>query len=788
MSIRIKVKHLVMFVLFPLALLAALPAVLPRITAPAERPASPESAAAANRAREELLHTLDTSSGTKRMTLIRTKIIEPGNIEQPYHYNVYIGASSSQWSRNDNEEAPPPLLPADKLQLLKEYVLEGPVDGYLRTAVKQLLYEYDALGTGSDGDQMLSEVRARIDSSTRLYRELLLLQAERALNAGNWTVADALLKQAGSPGDSGGDELDARCVWLGARLLFAEGSSSEALKLVNSGLKNYREVREENYKERNAGNAAGPGTGDTAGEPSAVAGSPDAEAAAPQNAGGFSSDTERQLTALQTAIEAAVDSGNLAPATLSGTLTYSDGTPVARAGIFLRAESEVSHSVFYDLEPYQIVTDTEGRFSFSGVIPGFYQLHLGLSFEQIDGWTWPVQMDDWTYIKQNDQLTSNIVLQPLLELKSPVNSQIITGNSVDFEWETVPGAASYNLSGTVTAEGSAFSYVVRQHITDNRVSVPVEELYNSGGFSTGSSGDGWQSIEASSLLGFADPSSRFSWSIEAYDASGRVITRSNGYRLNEDTVGNLPFFYLQSRNLTASDQLVKAGKLEQALEAYRLDFAADPQDAHALKMLVHLMTAKASYTKDQTLEAETIPLLVKLVELRPSADYVFNLAIYYYEHSDWISYSRYYSRFLELRGQKPQSYDRAINASALMFQGQLDEARREFALSLAEDPSHRFIGSYLAAELAAGQPLEAALQLAWRYPQHSFGSSAASWAKLISRMQAERAGAPEAYDRLLKQKLEQYTARSAQLKQWTGSGDDRDSALKAFMKAVLEVG
>jgi tetratricopeptide (TPR) repeat protein len=488
---------------------------------------------------------------------------------------------------------------------------------------------------------------------------------------------------------------------------------------------------------------------------------------------------------MRNALLSAAEAGNSAPATLSGTLTYSDGTPVSRAGIFLRPESEVNHSVLYGSEPYEIVTDAQGRFSFSGVIPGYYQLHLGLSFEQIDGWTWPVQADDWIEINPNDRLTHNIDLQPLLELKSPVNSQILTGDSVEFEWKTVRNAASYSLSGTVSAEGSTFSYIIRQHITGNKISIPVTELYNSGGFSTSSSGEGWESVEPSSLLGFADPSGRFSWSIEAYDESGRVITRSNGYRLNEDTVGNLPFFYLHSRSLTAADQLVKAQKLEQALEAYRHDYAGDPQDDHALKMLVHLMTAKASYTKDKSLEAATIPLLVKLVELRPTADYVFNLAHYYYEQSDWKSYNHYYSWFLELREQKPHSYDQGINATALMYQGELDEARRQFVASLEEDGSHRFTGSYLAAELAAGQPLDAVLKLAQRYPQHSPGSSPVNWAKLITLMKAERTGQPELFDRELEQMLKLYTARSGKLREWTR--ESGDSALKTFMKAVLEV-
>ncbi|AIQ39614.1 carboxypeptidase-like regulatory domain-containing protein [Paenibacillus sp. FSL R5-0912] len=781
MKIRIKVKQLVLFVLLPLALLILIPAVLQQAAAPSVQLATSATADTGTLAREMLLSKLDASSGSKRMTLIRTTIIEPGNWIQPYDFNVYIGSSSSQWSQNNNEETPLPLLPADKLRFLREYMLEGPIDGYLLTAAKQLVYEYDVLGAGDDGDAVLTEVRTRISSKSSMFRELALLQAERALNAGNWAAAGDLLKQAHSPVHDGEYEHEARSAWLGARLLFAEGKCSEALELVNNSLKSYQESRDKNYHEVNEGNDLSP-QGSTE-QPSSAQ---DSLEAATENMSEPTSEMQRQLLALQTALTATAEAGNSAPATLSGTLTYSDGTPVSRAGIFLRPESEVSHSVFYGSEPYEIVTDAQGRFSFSGVIPGYYQLFLGLSFEQIDGWTWPVQADDWIEIKPNDRLTNNIILQPLLELKSPVNSQLLTGDSVEFEWETVRNAASYSLSGTVSAEGSTFSYVIRQHITGNKISIPVTDLYNSGGFSTSSSGEGWESVEPSSLLGFADPSGRFSWSIEAYDVSGRVITRSNGYRLNEDTVGNLPFFYLQSRSLTAADQLVKAQKLEQALEAYRHDYARDPQDDHALKMLVHLMTAKASYTKDKSLEAATIPLLVKLVELRPTADSVFNLALYYYEQSDWKSYNHYYSWFLELREQKPHSYDQGINATALMHQGELDEARRQFVASLEEDGSHRFTGSYLAAELAAGQPLDDVLKLALRYPQHSPGSGTVNWAKLITQMKAERTGQPELFDRQLKQMLELYTARSGKLREWTE--ESGDSALKTFMKAVLEVG
>lgn len=45
-------------------------------------------------------------------------------------------------------------------------MLEGPIDRYLLTAAKQLVYEYDVLGTGSDGDKVLTEAIARISSKS----------------------------------------------------------------------------------------------------------------------------------------------------------------------------------------------------------------------------------------------------------------------------------------------------------------------------------------------------------------------------------------------------------------------------------------------------------------------------------------------------------------------------------------------------------------------------------------------------------------------------------------------
>lgn len=771
MRIRVKVKHLVLYVLLPLSMLTLIFLALP--SSAIHKGAAPLSDTPSETARAAFLKTMASGTTSQRVELIQSQVIQSYS-NRAYRFDVYIGPGTSQWSQSENEEPSPDLSPEERIKYLKEYVLEGPVDGYLLQAVKQLIYEWDASGSRVEGDRVLIEAAARISSKSSMARELGHLRAERELNAGNLQEAGKLLNQADFSVGYNEVELDAQSATLRARLLLAQGKSREALDLVNRSLKTYREEWKK-LEVNPAGEDGNSLTGEAAGTHF------------PESEEVVSSDTERHLLSLRNALESAVKRGMNSPATVTGTLTRSDGSAVSRAGVFLRAESDINHSVS-DYEPYRVVTDQFGHFELRGIIPGFYQIHLGLSFEQIDGWTWPVQGDDWLEIKPGDSLTPNLVLQPLLDLKSPVNSEVLTGPSVDFSWEAVKDAAYYSLSGTVWADtGNSFSTYVREHIPDNEVSIPTDELYNSGGFSTSSSGEGWDSVDPSSLLGFADPNSRFSWSVEAYNAQGEVITRSNGYRLNEETIGNLPFFYLKERDLTAADQLVVDRKLAQALEAYRADYAKDPQDAHALKMLIHLLMAKASYTKDKDLEASTIPLLVQLAQIHPDSNTVYTLAMHYFEQSDWQSYNKYYSLYRKLDDDGPDSYDQSIQATALLYQGSTDEARKLFATVLEQDRSHRFIGSYLAAELIAGEPLPAVLSLAERYPEHSFGHSGSRWPLLISRLQSERAAGPEAFDKQMQEKLGQYQNRdSERLQKWIGDGGQ--SALRDFMSALLKVG
>lgn len=764
MRIKIKVKYLVLLVLIPASLLVIFFNFLPSHIQPDKTVAD-----SPNVERAELLQKIDSATGNKRMELIRKNIIDTQSGYEPYRFDVTIGSSMSQWNNNVTQASG--LLPEDRITLLTEYILEGPADGIILFAAKQLAYEYDALGRTDDGNQAIVNALKQLSSNSSQTKQLLILQADRAMNQGEVATAERIIKQLTLLSDHQ-EDLNAQKAWLSGRLLFIKGETQEALTLVKQALENYQKYWNEIQAQMNQ-------VTDSTNEQSGANGT---SSPAPEIG---TSETEMQLESLRVAIQYAINNGYTTPAVVSGTLTRSDGTPVSRAGIFLRAESEVNHSI-NDSEPYRMVTDVEGHFEIHGVNPGFYQLQIGLSFEQIDGWTWPVQYDEWIEIKQGDNVNEHLVLQPLIELQSPINQETLTGQIVDFNWKAVKGAAYYRLNGGASDSVTTFSSLIRDRITDNKISIPVDELYYNSGFSFSSNGEDWETIEPLSLMGFLNIEARFSWNIEAYDSQGRLITRSNGYRLNDNTALSLPFFYLKERTLSTADRLFLKKKPAEAMLAYQQAYAQDSNDVASLHMLVCLMTAKASITKDKSLEAETIPLLEKLIQLYPSANYASVLSHYYYAQADWKHYNEYYSKYNELTQQEPGDYVSAINATALLHQGQLEEAREQFATALADDNSHRFIGSYIAAELYADEPLSSVLKLAERYPEHSFGKSGYRWQFMIKELIAERESQPENFDKQLKEKLGWYVnGQSDVLKRWIEEA--KSSALKTFMQAVIDV-
>ncbi len=746
MKVTVKVKHLVVSVLLIGVALSLLQfVVIPKLQV---RAAIKDYETGAPGGKKSMLAAIERAASSKRLRLelIRDYMLSYAEASPMRSFDVYVGPGSTMSSFSPDDGDNRVWSWEEKLPYLLEYVSEGPADSYRFGAANQLAQYYLSEGLSAEALAVLEKAEERGGS---WRAKLMLERAKLNANLGDSQEAMRLVVRLEAEPPSVDLDFPGAVAQLKAKLLAGQGRGGEALDAVERELKALEErIAEEKKKFPDMGEL----------KPAKL----------------------EELTLLRDQLEKALDGTG---ATVSGTVKRSDGTPMARVGVFLRRESDVNHSIV-DGEPYQILTDAQGRYEFNNVIPGAYQLYLGLLFDQIDGWTWPTMNDDWITVGGGDALTENVALRPLIDIKEPVDEAELTGPTVKFAWEPVEGASTYTLYGTIPIESGTSSMAIREGIAQSGIELSAEDIYETTAAYTYRDVDGKLELDSASVLGFSNPNLRYSWYVEAYDKDGRLITRSNGYRLNEDTMGALPFFYLKERTLTAADRLMLDGRPDEALDEYKRAYEADSRDRHSLHMIARIYGAQASLARSDELRAQAVPYLEALLQLAPgNRNVLFELFDHYDKRSEWIKAEAYYVRYLTAGGGKTNGYSQSRYATSLMKMRRTEEAIVQFREAMESDRSHRFAGNYLAAELYAGTSFGKVAELATEYPERApYKNGTPDWKKLTEALAAESEADKEAYGKLLKSALEACFDGDSQAMDAIGQ-----PALRAFIAALRKV-
>lgn len=612
MKIRVKVKHILLTVVgflffIPITTVFVIPQVQLYV-------GGKQLAAGEMIGKEKILKVLEMPLfPDQRWEIIRKYMMDGGISRQ---FDVYVGPSSTQVNHHSQGIN---FTWEEKLPYLKDYLAKGPIDGYLTTAATQLSYFYQREAKFDQADEVLKLASDRYSRSQFSFNqeELELERIKLSIKYSDYEAAGKLIAELKKKVTSGNYHLIGSLANLEAEVMIREGRLKEGYEFVTTELQEYHQKWEEEKLEH----------------------SEDVDRGTPV--------ALEQLESLKEYLQRALEKQNEGVTTVKGKIVRSDGTAVPYAGVFLRQEQAVNHSVM-DEEPYQLVTDENGKFEFTGVIPGSYQLYLGLTFDQIDGWTWPVEYGDWIHIDGQETEKLNITLHPLIELHSPVNQDVIESDTMEFSWEPVNGAAYYDIHLGVEFDSGSIGTVFKTGIEENRLTVPLEELYNQQVGVMFEDTEDWSSVDPVSILAFTNRENKFSWSVKAFRQNGEMITQSNGYRLNEDSIGNLPFFYLQARDMTEADELFLDKKVEQAFEKYKEDYAKNPHDHHSLRMIVRMMGIEASQT-GKTREEAVLPYLIKWAEVSKDPNVTLELADYYHKERNWEEYDYWYEKYLKLK-------------------------------------------------------------------------------------------------------------------------------------------
>ncbi|GAA3401697.1 hypothetical protein ACFFNY_13205 [Paenibacillus hodogayensis] len=745
-KLKIKVKQLVLSVV-------AIGIVIPLLTeyvAPQARLYNARKLAAAHDSlgREGILEALGGKAivAKQRWGLIRDYMIEdaPDKVRAS-DFDLYIGPNFSQYQNGSQKEL---FSREDKIPYLEQYVGQAPVNGYLVRSAEYLAYLLQEEGETDRAVAVLEQAAKRLagDRYETMRHELVYRAAGVRADEGRGEEAEAMLAALSLKLTGIENDLNDRIAKRRARIAVDSGKLIPVLEGLKAEL-----ARTET--------AVGTdGSGDS-----------------PQR---------QQLIRMKTHLESEAARRQSSASAVSGSVLRSDGTPIAHAGVYLRDERIVNQSV-QENDPYQGMTDEHGAFRFQHVEPGNYQLYLGLDFDQISGWTWPVVRDDWIEVDGSGNVRVPVTMQRLIEQLSPVKEATIGEGDIEFQWKEVEGAAFYTVMiGTEIRNGTA-GMQLRTGIPEPRLRVPAQALYDvQTGLSYETPGD-WSSTDPSTLLGFTNPDSRLFWTVEAYSGSGELLTKSNGYRLDDGSVGNPPFFYVKQRSMTAADKLVQAGRFDDALAGYMRELEAEPEPVHSLRMLVRLLQAKSWVTDDKTYGEQALPYLTRLVELHPAPMYVSALRGDAYEKRDWPRYDRMLALYDRVTGLPPTPYDQSMHGTALMMQGRYAEALPVLAEAVSADRSHRFVGNYLAAVLYTEQSARNASLLAGMYPERAFGPPIRNWKNLVDDLAAEAKENPAYYARLNEVLDWHFQGEAGPLRSWLL--DTGDSAMKAFVQGVMGV-
>lgn len=638
---------------------------------------------------------------------------------------------------------------------LKRYLTEAPANMALSQAAKQLAFYYANEGQVDEAYRVLKATQERFTREEQAWerQELYLNQVELAVYFGDMDKAKQFLQQAAEI--EGDDFFQTELALAEAELELKQGNLETALQLVKDGKKTFEAAWE---KEQ--------------------------EMFPNDDTDITSSVTYDHVLTLQTHLEDALQGGKAGITKVNGSLTRKDGTPIAHAGVFLREQHVASRSVQPN-EPYQTTTDKDGNFVFHGVIPGNYQINLGLTFEQVDGLVWPTEMDGWIRVDGREKIDYDISLQPLLNTYSPTNDAIITGENVTFTWEASAEASYYNLSLGVISDEGAFSVVFKTKLRETEIVVPVEELYAK---TVGMlfADTPLEDLEgAGNLLAFADPNKRFVWSVQAYDKNSNLITRSDGYRLSLERIGNVPTFYVKERKLTKADQLLIQDKAPAALRAYLDAYEQNPKDVHSLRMIMRMIGAESERSRKSEAQLRT-PYLAELVRLGgASSDDISLLAENYAELKEWGLFQQTFEAYSKAVHGELSNYDKEFYALALMQQGKLTEARKELRELMHKEKGNPQLGTLLALEIGINNSFDEALMLAkmypaeldpWRMPVH--------WEALVTELEATMKNAPQQFTHLQTGLNLFFANDEEELTKWLAS--EQNNTVKEFFRALQE--
>ncbi|ADU31059.1 carboxypeptidase regulatory-like domain-containing protein [Evansella cellulosilytica] len=644
-------------------------------------------------AKEQIVASIEDNS-RNRTNLIIDYMIEPVHTDG---YDVFIGPGGSSHSLDVNtnrifniEETVP---------YIEEYLEEAPANDYTLRAVEIVTLFYKENGEYEKVSSVIEEVVSQFSDDDYIYHHLNILAIEEALDVKELIIAQEKIDEYEHEVTDHFQDQKMQLAYLQAKLYVNQGQKEKAVLHLEDAIDQFSDWHDSLLDEFN----------DDEGYTNRWLGSP----------------YYNNLIDLQEELLNVNGDGDFH--NLEGKVMKSNGEPLSNVVVVLRDAADDFYSSSLENERHYTVTNADGSFQFNHVAPGSYQAYIGLSFEQVDGWVWPVDMYETIEVGGIGAEPYNIVLTPLIDTHTPTKYEVIEENEITFSWENYDGAHSYSLFVGIQVDGSALSSPFKESIKESSITVSVDDLYNQRVGVMFGEGE-WDNVQGESLLAFTNTEGTFFWSVSAFNEAGELIGQSNGYRLQEETMGDIPFFHLNERKMTEADNLLLEGKIEKAYATYKKDVKNNSDDVHSLRMLNRIKAVS-----DEEHE-EALAYLLALGNVNPIPDIVVDIMQHYSNKGSWVEVRKWYEKMVGDESNRSISAD-AMYGKALIMDEEYEEARQLFRDTVEKDTLNSYVGYLIALELYHDNSFENVVRIADSNPQR--GHEAPEWANILKEMKED---------------------------------------------------
>ena len=270
--------------------------------------------------------------------------------------------------------------------------------------------------------------------------------------------------------------------------------------------------------------------------------------------------------------------------TCKGRVTV-DGIGIDGVKVYIKDKAIYKEDYFSSIPDFPFtVTDKDGYYFIDNVLPGEYDIGIGINPGEILGKAYLDNKDSQKVLESRGVLTNNFVFNTAIEILSPDDKIEVRENKLVISWQQMEGAERYGLVTGLINEGSYASSIFLNDIkkkagaATNEITIDIGQIIPEFMGFASFYDEGRPTPDT--LLGLYG-GAKVLYGIEAYSKDGRLIGSSMPVIKTE----KLPRHFVLVTQELEGDKLVKEEKYEEARDWFEDYLFKNPEDEHSLYVL-----------------------------------------------------------------------------------------------------------------------------------------------------------------------------------------------------------